>query len=195
VAGRSPRSTTWWPSSRGTTSVPDSKVVAFIEDTGGTLPADPVERDRLVELHRRRSVHVHVWDADAFFQVILYGVRHLGHRWQLADAVIAEEEGPDGIDFGWVLRKTAGPGDAELAVAQLARSWELWRAHRGAICAAHDEWRATATARDAEAAVLSARCEELERELVAIHRTRTMRLLARPRRGYGWARRALLRRA
>jgi len=58
----------------GHTCVPDAKVVAFLEDTGETLPADPVERDRMVGWYRERSVHAHVWDADAFFEVIVHGM-------------------------------------------------------------------------------------------------------------------------
>lgn len=186
---------------RGTESVPDARIVAFLEETGNELPQDLDERRRLIELHRRRSVHVYVWTPDAFFEVLLYGVRALGHRWELVDAVLAQEEGPEGFDFGWVLRRTARDDPPEVLAAQLAGQWQLWRARTEAMCRTFDELTSGLSERSAsaaeladEAARLAAERDASRAELDALLQTRTLRLLGPARRGYGWARAVLRRR-
>ena len=87
----------------------------------------PEERRRLLEKERRESIHAHCWDDQEFVPVLLYGIEHLGWRWELVDAFVADDEGPPGMEFGFVLR--VGTIDVTSAARrdQFEASWEVWR--------------------------------------------------------------------
>jgi SAM-dependent methyltransferase len=61
-----------------------------------------------IGIHRRRSVHAHVWDVDEFGEVLAYAADELGLRWQIIDSMPPGAEGTYGDEFGWVLGKTTG---------------------------------------------------------------------------------------
>jgi len=96
---------------------------------------NPEHRRELIELHRRRSIHAHVWDVDEFVEVLLYGASSLGHEWEFVDGALPAEPGAVGDEFGFVLRRAAdqdGPGDLP---GRLEAGWKAWRGYRGAVLA------------------------------------------------------------
>ncbi|MGI8685260.1 MAG: hypothetical protein ACR2MO_09270 [Acidimicrobiales bacterium] len=57
----------------------------------------------------------------------MHAITHLGHGWELVDAVLAE----DGFEFGWVLRRTTTAMDDAGVVAERFRlAWQRWLEHR-----------------------------------------------------------------
>jgi hypothetical protein len=86
--------------------VSDEHIVEFVRSVSG---ADPSAAD--IDLHRRRSIHVHCWTEDEFVPVLEHALRCMGHGWQLVDALSTGAAGSNGIEFGYVLRKTAGTTD------------------------------------------------------------------------------------
>jgi SAM-dependent methyltransferase len=122
----------------GVTEVSDEHIVEFVRAVSGE---EPSARD--IELHRQRSIHVHCWTEDEFVPVLEYGMRCMAHRWQLVDALKTGAFGSNGIEFGYVLRKTAGDCDAG-----------RFRADRRAWLAATPAWRADADELAARVAAL-----------------------------------------
>jgi SAM-dependent methyltransferase len=122
----------------GVTEVSDEHIVEFVRAVSGE---EPSPRD--IELHRQRSIHVHCWTEDEFVPVLEYGMRCMAHRWQLVDALATGAFGSNGIEFGYVLRKTAGDCDAG-----------RFRADRRAWLAATPAWRADADELAARVAAL-----------------------------------------
>lgn len=80
----------------------------FTEDDYQTSVAalTPEAREKLFELHRQRSIHVHCWAEDDFQPVIDYAIETLGHHWEFADGILTDDEGPEGIEFGYVMRRS-----------------------------------------------------------------------------------------
>lgn len=115
---------------RGVHEVDDDHVEDFLVGTCVPIPDDPEGRAAVFDLHRRRSIHVHCWHEQEFFEVLLHGVTAIGHRWELVDAVLAADEGEDGFEFGWVLRRTDAVGDPEVVAERLRLAWRRWYDHR-----------------------------------------------------------------
>jgi SAM-dependent methyltransferase len=112
----------------GVTEVDDDHITDFLEG----LPEEyESERRRFsYDVHRMRSIHVHCWDDQEFMDVLLYGVEHLGWRWEFVDGMVSDDQGEDGIEFGFVLRVcSADPTQAELR-ERLDRDWHVWREER-----------------------------------------------------------------
>jgi SAM-dependent methyltransferase len=93
--------------------VDDAHIVDFLVGTSaqlggdGALRAEDVTAEEIA-LHRRRSVHVHVWDVDEFGEVLDYGTNELGLHWNVVDTMPPGSEGTYGDEFGWVLSKAQG---------------------------------------------------------------------------------------
>ena len=97
---------------RDVREVDDEHVVDFII---GTIRASGDDRDRTVlvsertpaeiALHRRRSVHVHVWDMGEFEQVLTYAADELGVRFDVVDTLEPGGAGTYGNEFGWLLAR------------------------------------------------------------------------------------------
>lgn len=115
---------------RGVDVVDDDHVLDFLVATEESIPEDPQERADLFDLHRRRSIHVHCWQEEEFFEVLVHAATALGHRWELIDAVLAEDEGPDGFEFGYVVRRSSALDDAAVLVERLRLTWRNWYEHR-----------------------------------------------------------------
>jgi SAM-dependent methyltransferase len=117
----------------GVTEVDDEHVLDFAEKTGTPLGVSASDRCANIELHLRRSLHVHCWDDEEFFSVLLYTVERLSQRWEFVDGTLSEDEGPLGMEFGFVVRRC----DANLACPELhkrlAHSWYAWREDRLSI--------------------------------------------------------------
>ncbi|MGH9153393.1 MAG: methyltransferase domain-containing protein [Acidimicrobiales bacterium] len=115
---------------RGVEEVDDDHVADFLVGTGVPIPDDPGERSAVFDLHRRRSIHVHCWDEHEFFEVLVHSVAVLGHRWELVDAVLSDDEGKDGFEFGYVLRRAPALHDPDVLAERLRLSWRRWYDHR-----------------------------------------------------------------
>jgi SAM-dependent methyltransferase len=120
------------------TEVDDEHIVEFIRytETDAEVAAfDRMEREEQSEViarHRERSIHAHCWTADEFTQVIAYTIGRLGHTWEFVDGALTEDEGPTGMEFGYVLRRTEGlralaASDRERRFVQ---AWSVWADER-----------------------------------------------------------------
>ena len=121
----------------GVTEGSDEHIVEFVRAVSG---ADPSVDD--IELHRKRSIHVHCWTEDEFVSVLEYGMHCLAHGWQLVDALATGAVGSNGIEFGYVLRKSAGSCDAGRFLADR----QAWVAATSAALAEPDELAARVAA-------------------------------------------------
>jgi SAM-dependent methyltransferase len=120
------------------TEVDDAHLADFEVGAGGAVPEDPQERAKLFESHRRRSVHVHCWTEDEFMPVIEHGIRGLGERWELVDAVLAEDW-PGSIEFGFVLRRSTSSLEPAVLAKRFADAWDAWRSSRPRPAPAQDQ--------------------------------------------------------
>jgi hypothetical protein len=81
---------------------------------------------------------VHCWTEDGFLLVLDHGVRSLGHHWEFVDGVLSDDEGPDGMEFGFVLRRSPVALDPEVAASRFQAAYEQWAGQRRALHAALD---------------------------------------------------------
>jgi SAM-dependent methyltransferase len=66
-------------------------------------------------MHRRRSIHAHVWRQDEFEEVLDHARKELGLDWTVIDAMDTGDEGTYGDEFGWLLvKEPASAGTASL---------------------------------------------------------------------------------
>jgi SAM-dependent methyltransferase len=59
-----------------------------------------------IDLHRRRSVHAHVWDMGEFQTLLEYSKSELGAGWEVVDVAEPGGEGTHGNEFGWLLARS-----------------------------------------------------------------------------------------
>lgn len=110
----------------GVTSVSDEHIVEFIcKVTPGREPASISAEER--EAHRRRSIHVHCWDQQEFFPVLLHGSEHLGHRWELLETIAPSEIEPTN-EFGFALRRSHSDLDTRVLALRFSENWDSMRA-------------------------------------------------------------------
>lgn len=115
----------------GVTEVDDAHILEFIQHTevdwhprlGGKTDA---ERAELFEWHRQRSIHAHCWSEDDFQPVIDYVVGELGHEWEFVDGILTDDEGPDGIEFGYVLRRSTVSLPPDVRVQRFHATRTAW---------------------------------------------------------------------
>lgn len=92
---------------RDVREVDDAHILDYII---GTLRSTGVERNTAsaseIDLHRRRSVHAHVWDADEFGEVLAFTTSEFGLHWKVVDAMSTGARGTHCDEFGWVLSKS-----------------------------------------------------------------------------------------
>ena len=121
----------------GVTTVDDAHVVEFLKSRGKPLGTTPEELHETLDHHRRRSVHVHCWDAPEFLAVLVWGAQNLDQQWAFVDGVLPEDESPPGIEFGFVLRRATTLLEPAARSTRLRESWETWRdGHTGSHRAA-----------------------------------------------------------
>ena len=119
---------------RGVTSVDEAHIREFC----AALYAGPVihppevrdwhdpERldDERLELHRRRSIHVHCWSPEEFATLIVGIVAAGLGAWALRDVYLRDDLDEDGIEFGLVLeRPSTAADDAVTQAAAVAAAW------------------------------------------------------------------------
>ena len=124
---------------RGVTEVDDDHVLEFLEKTSdpdqfrAMVEGPDEELRKALDLHRERSIHVHCWADEEFLPVLTHGVRHLGHRWEFVDGVLPDDEGPNGIEFGYVLKKSAIDIAPDVLADRLVAAWSAWAQNRRLI--------------------------------------------------------------
>ena len=80
-----------------------TREVVDVPDEAGRLPDDLTAEN--IALHRRRSVHAHVWDMDEFKELLAYGADKLQLHWEVVDSMTSGEPGSYGDEFGWLLAR------------------------------------------------------------------------------------------
>ncbi len=111
--------------------VSDAHLLEWLEHRGMPLGATPEERMQTLDRHRRRSIHVHCWDAPEFLQVILWGIENLDEQWEFVDGSLPWDEFPTGIEFGFVLRRSGTPTDPGTRRLRFEAAWRAWEEARG----------------------------------------------------------------
>jgi hypothetical protein len=120
----------------------------------------PEERARQLDVHRRRSIHVHCWSQDEFLPVIEHTVTDMDMQWELLDAMFTEDF-DGGFEFGFALRRSTVIQEPVLAAEHLATTWSLLESR-----ALADRERADAIpALLAERQALRAHCEHANARL------------------------------
>jgi SAM-dependent methyltransferase len=126
----------------GVTEVDNEHIVDFL--TNVALPSEssssvtrgmpigdsPEERREHLDRWRRYSIHVHCWEAQEFLSMLLYGIEHLGWRWEFVDGMVTEDEGELGIEFGFVLRVCTAEVTSAALREHLDASWHVWHEAR-----------------------------------------------------------------
>jgi len=133
----------------GITEIDDDHVVEFLEKTGLPQGATPEERRANIDLHLSRSIHVHCWTDEEFFPVLLYAVEHLDQRWEFVDGVVSDDEGPSGVEFGFLLRRDDASITTGVRRDRLDQAWRVWRNARLGLLARVTELEAAVAARQA----------------------------------------------
>jgi hypothetical protein len=183
----------------GVTEVDDEHLLEFLANAGEgaaflDIPGDPAARSAAFAWHRRRSIHVHCWTEEEFPEVVAHGIAELGHAWQLVDALALADEVPQGIEFGYVLRRSSLALARDQRAARFLRDWTTWYDDRRALHARLDS--ADQRTAELEAAVGEARAETAaaRSQLEAMQGDVAVRGVRRIRRLVGATRRRLARR-
>jgi SAM-dependent methyltransferase len=93
-----------------------------------------IDRDAFLDNLRQRSIHVHVWTEDEFPEVLVHAIEQLGHEWDFVDGVMCDDEGPGGIEFGYILRRNPCTGlTAHERSLRFSEAWSAWAAERREI--------------------------------------------------------------
>lgn len=156
---------------RGITDVDDEHMLDFLTRAGEgasflEIPDGSAdERAAFFEWHRRRSIHVHCWDELEFLEVILYGVTDLHHGWEFVDGMIADDEGPSGIEFGYVLRRHDGDVDPANLAQRLRDDFDSWWSDRVADLRELDELASDRDERQRQVEALERTVHELRAEI------------------------------
>lgn len=149
----------------GVTEIDDAHLAEYMEKTGLWKGVAPSERAARLDLELRRSIHVHCWADEEFFPVLLHGIEHLRQRWEFVDGTLSDDEGPDGIEFGFVLRRSHVDGSSvpsPVLAERLNDAWHSWREARLAEVHALRAARSEANHLNRELAELRPRITELE---------------------------------
>jgi hypothetical protein len=124
----------------GVSEVDDVHIREFLEATETAedftrqvVDATPAERRRLFEWHRQRSIHAHCWSETDFQPVIDYAIGELGHCWEFVDGIMSDDEGPQGFEFGYVMRRSQVALPPAVAVERFRATWQAWIDDRRAV--------------------------------------------------------------
>jgi SAM-dependent methyltransferase len=189
----------------GVDEVDDAHIEEFVLATAPVdeprtrfLSDDPDERRRQIDVHRRRSVHAHCWDQGEFAEVLRYAVRSLGEGWELTDALLTAEGGPESIEYGFVLRKSIADLGADVMGDRFDSAWRSWRDQHEAALERGRMWEEQVRAQDelvdlghalivkqGEVEVLKAELAAARIELSDLRMTKTFRYTELGRRAYG----------
>jgi SAM-dependent methyltransferase len=101
--------------------------VAHLHDVAAMTEA---ERQQVFAVHRARSLHVHCWTPREFNEMLAYAIGRLGQRWDLVEAVVSDDWVPNGVEFGYVLRKSTVETSSDERRDRFVTSWADLTAHR-----------------------------------------------------------------
>jgi SAM-dependent methyltransferase len=110
----------------GVDSISDAHLSEWLQHRGKPIGDTDDEQLQTFERYRRRSIHVHCWDAPEFLEVILWGIDNLDHQWEFVDGTIPLDEFPPGIEFGFVLRRSSVSTDRATRRNRFETAWNAW---------------------------------------------------------------------
>ena len=120
--------------------ISDDHLLEFLQDRGRPLGATLEERERTLDHYRKRSIHVHCWDASEFLQVILWGIENLDEQWEFVDGCLPMDSFPPGIEFGFVLRRSIVSTDSATRRQRCETAWKNWNDSRVGPAQAAEIW-------------------------------------------------------
>ena len=124
----------------GTTEVSDAHLIDFLEDRGIELGATQNEQQETLDRHRKRSIHVHCWDAKEFLELILWTIANLDLEWEFVDGSLPIDSFPAGIEFSFVLRRSSACPDAATRSQRCKIAWQQWSDARISPALAAEIW-------------------------------------------------------
>ena len=120
---------------QGVEEISEAHVIEFLESRDRPLGNTRDECLQTLDWYRRRSIHVHCWEAPEFLEVILWAVENLNQQWEFVDGCLPPDEFPPGIEFGFVLRRSNVSLDPVTRRHRFESTWWTWndaRARPGA---------------------------------------------------------------
>jgi SAM-dependent methyltransferase len=82
----------WREYKKGTTEVDDRHIEGYLAGSERvSLPKSGEERQKILDRHRQRSVHAHVWDNNSFDALLAYAQRRLPLQFEILDAASSEQ--------------------------------------------------------------------------------------------------------
>ncbi len=118
----------------GVDEISETHIVEWLEGRGESLGHTVDERREILDRYRRRSIHVHCWDAPEFLEVILWGITSLRHDWEFVDGSLPLDVFPPGIEFSFAIRRSLVPVDPTIRRQRFESAWRAWsdaRIHPG----------------------------------------------------------------
>jgi len=97
---------------RDVRAVDDAHITEFVLAIRTVGEGEPENREvtaEEIDAHRRRSVHVHVWNVFEFTALLDHAATKLGVHWEVLDTMKPGEEGTHGNEFGWLLARRPPP--------------------------------------------------------------------------------------
>jgi predicted SAM-dependent methyltransferase len=94
----------------------------LIYSEGWNNARDAAKREATFEFHRQRSFHVHCWTQEEFLPVLRYSIATMHMSWELVEAFFVDDV-PDGIEYGFVLRRSLSPGNPDVLAERLDAVW------------------------------------------------------------------------
>jgi SAM-dependent methyltransferase len=143
--------------------------VGVDEETVGEARSGSERGRAILDYQRRRSIHVHCWTLEEFAPVIEYAIRALGNNWVLVDGLLTEDQGPESIEFGFLLQRCVAEVPSEEVAKLFIEDLATLVSRRESLASA--DWRAR-------------RLAAAEHDLNAIRQTKTFRYSRAPREVY-----------
>jgi SAM-dependent methyltransferase len=109
-----------------TEEVSESHLVEWLQHRDKPMGNTREEQLETLERYRRRSIHVHCWDASEFLEVILWTIENLDDQWEFVDGCLPEDQSPPGIEFGCVLRRSSVSTDRATRQQRVTSAWRTW---------------------------------------------------------------------
>ncbi len=167
--------------------VDDKHLVEFLTHVGldeGALEGRRINDDRrsaVLDLHRRRSIHVHCWVLEEFADVICYSIENLGLAWEFVDGLAPDETDPSSKEFGLVLRRTAAELESSSLIRRFREAFDVWLADEEPLRHELASTRTRLQAAEEQATSLGDALAQCSAALDALQRTRTFRYTRLPR--------------
>jgi SAM-dependent methyltransferase len=114
----------------GVQEVSEAHLVELLESRQRPLGSSGEERQETLDWYRKRSIHVHCWDASEFLEVILWGIEAQNQEWQFVDGSLPTDEFPPGIEFGLVIQRSTVSTDPGTRRHRFETAWWDWNKAR-----------------------------------------------------------------